>query len=146
MPTPPIPQAEIDAAHAALKKHGNATEAAKALGIPRTTFQRRIARRPTQRPSDGLPAEKRTGKSLADFRAAHDKDYIVPRKIKAALTALGSGWDYEVDFLRLAAVSTTDLAMYRDQFADYWVVVDRSGKRVWTGSKSVAEEMRGMIR
>lgn len=90
--------------------------------------------------------EARIGKTLADFRAQHDKDYIVPQKVRDALKALGDGWENEVDFLRLAKVSTTDLAMYRDQFADHWVVVDRNGKRVWAGTKALADKMRSMIR
>jgi hypothetical protein len=90
--------------------------------------------------------EQRIGKTLADFRAAHDKDFIVPAKIRDALKALGDGWEAEVEFLRLAKVSTTDLAMYRDQFADHWVVVDRSGKRVWAGTKTLADKMRSMVR
>ena len=88
----------------------------------------------------------KVGKSLAEFRSKHDKDYIVPKKIADALKMLGNGWENEVDFIRLAQLSTTDLAMYRDQFAEHWVVVDRSGKRVWAGTKTLAEEMRGMLR
>lgn len=90
--------------------------------------------------------EQRIGKTLADFRAQHDKDFIVPQKVRDALKALGEGWENEVDFIRLAKVSTTDLAMYRDQFAEHWVVVDRSGKRVWAGTKALADKMRSMIR
>ena len=146
MPSRPTPQADIDRAHDALKTHGNVAAAAKSLGIPRTTLQHRLAHAHSKRPSDSLPVDKRVGKTLADFRAMHDKDYIVPRKIKAALAALGNGWEYEADMLRLAGVSTTDLALYRDQFSEHWVVVDRSGKRVWAGSKALAEEMRGMVR
>jgi hypothetical protein len=136
----------IAQAHAALAKHGTLSAAARSLGIARSTLEGRL-KHPAPKPSASLPVTKpKAGKSLADFRAAHDKDYIVPAKIKSALKELGNGWEYEQDFLRMAKVSTTDLALYRDQFADHWVVVDRSGKRVWAGSRTLIDEMRGMIR
>jgi len=141
MPTPKIDPSLIQQAQDAVRKHGSTSAAAKALGIARSTLDSRLK----ARPSAALPSAT-VGKTLADFRAKHDKDYIVPAKIRAALKTLGNGWEYEVDFLRLAQVSTTDLALYRDQFTDFWLVVDRSGKRVWSGSKTLAQEMREMIR
>jgi hypothetical protein len=123
----------------AVTKHGSLTKAAKALGIARSTLARRLQNMPKT-------SAPKVGKSLADFQASHDKDYIVPNKIKAALQELGEGWSYETDFLRLAGVSVTDLALYRDSFSPYWLVVDRSGKRVWAGSKAMADKMREMIR
>lgn len=137
-----ITPAEIAAAHAALKKHGTNAAAARALGMPRSTFERRL-KHPTAPP---VAVERKVGKGLSDFRAQHDKDFIVPKKIKTALDALGSGWEYELEFSRLAGVSATDLNLYREQFADYWLVIGRSGKRAWAGSKSTAESMRAMVR
>ena len=146
MAIPKTPQTDITTAHEAVAKHGSISAAAKALGIARTTLQGRLKHRPSALlPKVGTEKPK-VGKSLADFRAAHDKDYIVPSKIKAALKQIGNGWEYEADFLRLASVSVADLALYRDQFGDHWVVVDRSGKRVWAGTKALADEMRSMIR
>lgn len=91
-------------------------------------------------------AKEKTGRSLSDFRAAHDKSFIVPQKIKEGLKNLGSGWEYEVEFLRRCGLSTTDLSRYRDEFADYIVNTGgRNPKRVWTGSQKTAAEMRAMV-
>lgn len=86
------------------------------------------------------------GKDLGAFRAAHDKAYIIPRKIKAALAELGDSWEYESDFIRRCAMSSTDFARYRDQFAEFFVETRSSGgnrgKRVWTGTKAFAAKLR----
>lgn len=87
-------------------------------------------------------------KSLADFKAAHDKSFIVPAKIKTALAALGSdGWEYEADFNKAAGVSSNDLSAYRDTFAEHIVLIKAGGKerRVWAGSKALAAKMREML-
>lgn len=85
------------------------------------------------------------GKTLADFRAEHDKSYIVPKRIRDALAKLGEGWLYEVEFLRVAGLSTTDLAAYRDEFTEHTVTVGgRTTKRIWVGDKSLAKKMREM--
>lgn len=91
---------------------------------------------------------KKTGKTIADFRALHDKNFIVPQKIKTALEKLGNdGWEYELEFVKTANVSLTDLALFRDQFAEFWLTVGASGreKRVWAGSKSLANKLREMV-
>lgn len=88
---------------------------------------------------------KSAGKSLADFRSAHDKSFIVPQKILAALKALGDGWEYEIQFMKMAGLCTTDFALYRDQFEEHIVVVNgRNPKRIWAGSKDLARKMREM--
>ena len=90
--------------------------------------------------------DPKLGKSLQDFRAEHDKSYIVPKKIKDALEKLGDGWEYEVHFLRLAGLSVTDLAAYRDQFESHTVLVGgRNAKRVWVGTAKLATQMREMV-
>lgn len=91
-------------------------------------------------------AEKRIGRDLSEFRAEHDKDYIVPQKIQEALKQLGDGWEYEAQFIRLAGLSQTDFANYRESFMDFCVVVDRSGKRAWAGTKALANKLREMVR
>lgn len=88
---------------------------------------------------------KGVGKSIEDFRKSHDRNYIVPEKIRTGIEQIGDGWLYEAEFLKLSGISTTDLAMFRDQFEDYWVIADKSSKkRVWCGSKEFASELRGM--
>ena len=85
------------------------------------------------------------GKTLADFRQAYDKATIVPAKVKAALKELGAnGWEYESQFHRIAGVSLSDLAMFRDQFAGH-IVNLRDSRRAWAGSEKTAKTMREMI-
>lgn len=89
-----------------------------------------------------------TKKSLTDFKAAHDKSFIVPTKIKAGLDKLGNdGWEYEVEFTKLAGVSVADISKFRELFAEQVVLVRNEGRerRVWAGSKSLAAKMREMI-
>jgi hypothetical protein len=89
-----------------------------------------------------------TGRSLDEFRASHDKNFIVPTKIREALVLLGpEGWDYELAFMKLAGISTTDLAQFRDQFEAHVVDVGapRAPKRVWAGSVALAKKLRGML-
>ena len=86
----------------------------------------------------------KVGKSLDDFRALHDKSYIVPKKIGEGLQSLGEhNWEYEVEFLKRCGLSTTDLAAYRDQFQEFWLETGgRNPKRVWAGSKGFAKKLR----
>lgn len=93
-------------------------------------------------------ARKSTAKSLADFKAAHDKSTIVPGKIKAGLEGLGKdGWEYEADFVKRCGVSVNDFSRFREQFNDYYVSIggDRSGKRAWAGSTALADKMRSLL-
>lgn len=89
------------------------------------------------------------GKSLEDFRAAHDKNFIVPKKIREGLAALGDSWEYELDFIRSCGVSVSDFGAYRDQFEEFCVVVnptDRARtKRVYAGTKAMAAKLREMV-
>ncbi|HZO21038.1 MAG TPA: hypothetical protein VFB37_00955 [Steroidobacteraceae bacterium] len=90
-------------------------------------------------------APTKIGKSIEAFRAAHDKNYIVPQKIRAALIKLGDGWEYELDFMRIAGVSSTDLATFREQFIDHIVTTSgKNPKRAWAGKKKLAEKLRAM--
>lgn len=126
----------------AVKKHGSQRKAAKALGMGQATLNDHIAGK-----YNGVakPKVDPKGKSLAEFRAQHDKSFIVPKRIKEGLAALGSGWEYEVQFAKIAGISLADLSNFREQFADNFVVVGRSGKRAWTGSKATAQAMREMV-
>ena len=86
-------------------------------------------------------------RTLADFRAAHDKNVIVPTKIRAALADMEKehveNWLYEADFIKRAGISQTDASMFREHFSDH--VVETSGKtskRVWFASAKVAAKVR----
>lgn len=90
-------------------------------------------------------------KTLADFRAAHDPNVIVPNKIRAALEGLmrigPEHWEYEGDFLKLAGLSTTQLSAYREQFTAHIVETphtnNRAPRRVWFASPKAAKLARG---
>lgn len=95
--------------------------------------------------------KKSTPKTLADFRAAHDPDVIVPNKIRAALAAMEKDgpeqWAYELDFIRLAGLGQAQIAAYRDRFLQHIVdtsaVNGRSPKRVWFATAKAAKAARG---
>ena len=93
------------------------------------------------------PAAKTTGRDINAFRESHDKNYIVPKKIEEALKALGPDkWEYQPDFIKLCEVSVTDMAMFREQFADFTVTVGgKTKKTVWCGSKGLAIKLRQMV-
>ena len=121
-----------------VKKHGSKNAAARSIGVPRTTFQGYLK-------GASLKPKPGSGKSLDEFRATHDRSFIVPSRIDDALKALGDGWEYEMAFAKLAGVSLAELGSYREKYTDYVVVVRRDGKRAWTGSKATANKMREMI-
>jgi hypothetical protein len=89
-------------------------------------------------------------RTLADFRAAHDPDVVIPNKLRSGIAAmLKSGkehWEYEADFLKLAGVTFPQLAAYRGLFDAHIVQVadgSRSAKRVWFADPKVAKKQRG---
>lgn len=136
---------------AAWEKCGRvAADAAKVLGINESSMRKRLQRARARfgalKPGPSAVTAKQ-GRSLDDFRSQHDKDFIVPRRLRDALKALGpSNWEYEAQFARLASVGLADLATYREQFEEYVVVLGREGKRAWAGSPNLATKMRSMVR
>jgi hypothetical protein len=113
---------------------------AKALGVDVATVR---AFAPAVAGQEPKPAK---GKSLADFRRTYDKDFIVPQKIKTALAQLGAGgWETELNFARSAGVSMSDIGLFREQFQDHVVLVERGSKRIWAGSKALAAKLREMV-
>ena len=133
-----------------VKKHGNISAASEAAGLARTTFRRRLAK------EQGVPIanEKKTNganekktKGIAEFRNLYDKDTIVPAKIKEGLKLLGQGgWEYESVFAKeYCGISMNDMATYRELFEDYIVPLRRDGKRVWAGSRAMAQQLRSMV-
>lgn len=86
---------------------------------------------------------KTPGKDVQAFRELHDKSYIIPKKIKDGLAALGDSWEYEADFMRRCGLSHTDFAAHRDDFMEFYVTVGgQKSKRVWAGTKSFAAKLR----
>jgi hypothetical protein len=92
-------------------------------------------------------------KTLADLRAIHDRNVVVPNKIKAALAKMvesGDEFAYEKDFMQLCQppMSQIDISQYRDNFSDFWATLPSlSGKstprRVWFATKKLADAWRG---
>lgn len=90
--------------------------------------------------------EAAKGRSLSEFREAHDKNTIVPAKIRKGLAKLGkSSWEYEADFVKRCGLSQTDVARFRDQFAEYWFDLTTPRKRIWAGSSAFADELKNTI-
>jgi hypothetical protein len=129
-----------------VEKFGSIRKASAALSVSRKVLSRLISGgASTSRIGAAEAKVERKGRSLSEFRASYDKSFIVPRKISAALKILGpSGWEYEVQFARIADVSLADLGNFRDQFSDH-VVSLRESRRAWAGSKKTAKEMRAML-
>lgn len=93
---------------------------------------------------------KKAAKTFASFREAHDKNFIVPQKIRQGLTALGKdGWEYETDFIRACGLRITDFQAFSGEFEDFIVNLPASNssraRRVWAGSKALAAKMREML-
>lgn len=92
-----------------------------------------------------MTAKKQSGKDIELFRQLHDKNFKIPRRIKAALAELGDTWEYEAEFIKHCGVSNTDFAMFRDDFAEHWLEVrgdNRNAKRVWCGTVKLANKLR----
>lgn len=130
----------------------NVTQAAKLLGISRSTMQNRVRsmnkQEKKQAKKEASPealSPKSIGRSMREFRKEFDKDLIVPNKIRAGLKALGAGWEYEVPFAKASGISLQDLAIYREQFADHVVLIRRDSKRAWAGTVDIANEMKGIL-
>lgn len=92
-------------------------------------------------------AKKTVGKDITAFKDSHDKNTIVPRKIEEGLKLLGPDrWEYQAEFVKLCQISPTDLALFREQYADFSIEIRaKTRKVVWCGSKALATKLRGMV-
>ena len=96
-----------------------------------------------------LPTKPKA-KTVDDFRGAHDRTVIVPRKIRAALaTMLAQGretWEYEGDVIKLAGIASGEVTAYREQFRAHIVVTPpangKSARNVWFADVKVAAKVR----
>lgn len=79
------------------------------------------------------------------FRSAHDKSLIVPAKIRDGIKAMGAnGWLYESEFIAAIDVAHTDFGRFKAQFEEFTVTPrGKNPRRVWCGSKKLAEKLRG---
>lgn len=91
------------------------------------------------------------GKTVADFRVAHDPSVIVPTKIRAALAAMlkegPEHWEYEGDLIKRAGIAAGQITAHREQFAEHIVATPaasgRSSRNVWFADPKVAKKVRG---
>lgn len=106
-----------------------------------------------------MSVKQKAPRTLATFRAAHDRETVITNKIRAALEALAKeegpeGYAYESNdaegrptMLKRAGISLTDLALYREQFSAYIVELSNNsrdrGKRVWFATPKAAKAARG---
>jgi len=134
-----------DEALKAVEKYGSQRKAAKALGVVHKSIWRAINGREDSKAGRTPVAQPKPGKSLSEFKAAYDKDFIIPQRIRTALKELGAGWEFEVPFAKSAGVSLADLSAYRPAFADHVVEIRRDSKRAWAGTKATAVSMRKML-
>ena len=94
-----------------------------------------------------MTAAKTVGKDINAFKESHDKNTIVPKKIEEGLKVLGADrWEYQPEFLKIAQISVTDCALFREQYADFTVEIRaKTRKVVWCGSKALATKLRAMV-
>jgi hypothetical protein len=128
---------QIVAAH---KRLWSTTKVAKELGIAESSVRRHLK----LVNGTSVSPPKTAGRPISDFRAAHDKGFIIPTRIREGLAKLGDGWVYEGEFCKLAGIGAQDLANHREPFVDHIVLVERT-KRVWAGSKRTAAKLREMV-
>lgn len=90
------------------------------------------------------------GRDIEAFRSNHDRAFIVPKKIRDGLEALGDSWEYEAEFVRRCGVASHEFALYRDQFADFCIETPGGGglrgKRVYAGTRTFANKLRAALK
>lgn len=133
-----------------MRKNGlSYAKIAEKYGVAKSTMQeafgvrKRDGKLPDTKPE--VDNTKNIGRSLSEFRKTYDKNLIIPGKIKEALSKIKNAWLYENEFVKLAGISFTDLGNFRDMFADHVVSLNRSSKRVWAGSISLANQLKEIV-
>lgn len=94
---------------------------------------------------------KAVARTIADFKASHDRETVVTNKARAALEAIAKigpeHYEYEADFLKLAKLSQGDGPIVREAFtayiADAPAVHGKTARRVYCGSLKTAKILRG---
>jgi hypothetical protein len=70
-----------------------------------------------------------TGKTLNDFKKAHDRKAALRDRIYLALAQLGDAWEYEGEFRLRAGLSNPEWASLRDEYVKNIVEVKGSHGR-----------------
>lgn len=94
-------------------------------------------------------------RSVATFKAQHDRNVVIPNKIRTALEKMAKDngpehYEYETEFMKLAGVGGSDLAAHRDAFTAHIVEAkpiglgnSRSTRRAWFATVKAAKAARG---
>jgi hypothetical protein len=92
---------------------------------------------------------KSKSKTIADFRAIHDKSVVIPNRITAALAKMAEEgpeqWEYEIEFGRRAGIGGQDLARFRETFTEHLATVRAAHggvKYIWFATKAAAAKAR----
>lgn len=103
-----------------------------------------------------------TSKGLDEFRKKHDRNYIVPTRIKAALEEMvvehekkepGKGeeaWEYDGEFVARTGLRASDVSAFKTDFAEH-LVVQETGSResrarvIWCGRAKTAKKLRAIL-
>lgn len=93
------------------------------------------------------------GKTLEQFRVAHDRKLNLRTRVNAALKLLGESWEYEGDFAKKASLSMSDWGLIRDDYAEHIVLVKAShgrgsngfSRRVVAGTPTFAKKLKESI-
>lgn len=100
-------------------------------------------------------AKPAPSRSVATFRAAHDRNVVIPNKIREALAKMEADngpehYEYESDFIKLAGVGGSDLNGHRDSFTAHIVEAKpigagnaRAARRAWFATAKAAKAARG---
>lgn len=136
---------------ALVAKHGSQKAAALAAGVTRHVIYHAINRstgkgvgRPRINPLKEQGKDALAVRSFQEFRNTFDLETIVPKRVNDTLKKLGSGWLFEMEFCKLANVTSTQIANFRERYADHIVCI-KDRRRIWVGKKNIAEEMRRML-
>lgn len=98
---------------------------------------------------------KAAPRNVASFKAQHNRNVVIPNKIRAALEKMAKDngpehYEYETDFVKLAEIGASDLAAHRDAFTKFIVEAkpigkgtSRSPRRVWFATEKAAKAAAG---
>lgn len=90
-------------------------------------------------------------RTIADFKAAHDRATVVTNKARVAIELMAKTgpehYEYEGDFITLAKLSQSDTKYIREALKDYMAdapaVHGKTAKIVYCGSIKTAKKLRG---
>ena len=93
------------------------------------------------------------GKTLAEFRATHNRNEVINQRIRSALAELGDSWEYEMDFARRAKIASHEWSPRRELYATHIVFVkanfgqgtNSNRRRIIAGTAKFAAKLRAAV-